>query len=268
MNNKWLELIQKTLDSGASVSPRGQLTRELRNHAFEVDMRHCVLTVPGRKLSYKFMAAEAWWIMSGSNFVSTIAPYNKNISQYSDNGKTFAGAYGPRVVKQLEYVCEKLIEDGDTRQAGMTIWKKNPAPSKDIPCTVAVWWQLRGDKLHCTDFMRSSDQWMGLPYDVFNFSMLSAYICSVLNRHAPRANLVVPGTLTLVAASSHLYERNFSEAYSVLSENAVADGPAMPAVMYDGRLEFIQFKEALKQLADSKRGDPLRWWEGNHGTSD
>src|SRR3546814_5271713 len=67
---------------------------------------------------------------------SEIAPWNRHISQFSDDGVVFAGAYGPRINLQLDYVLNKLREDPDTRQAGLTIWRPNPQPSKDIPCKI------------------------------------------------------------------------------------------------------------------------------------
>ena len=75
------------------------------------------------------MAAEALWILSGDNKVETIAPYNKNIKQFSDDGIIFQGAYGPRIISQLDYVIESLRKDRESRQAVLTIWNPNPKPS-------------------------------------------------------------------------------------------------------------------------------------------
>lgn len=218
MNEAWINILKKTLESGTSVSPRGMLTLEHLGQTLEVDMNYPVLTVPERKLSYKFMHAEAYWILSGRYDVAYISRYNKQISKFSDDGEVFYGAYGPQIMPQLPYIVKKLVEDPDTRQAVMTIWIRNPSPSKDIPCTVAVAFQIRDGLLHCLDFMRSSDQWLGLPYDAFNFSMLSALVCAEYNHLAKPDKPLGLGTLRLVAASSHLYEQHFAKAQEILDK--------------------------------------------------
>jgi thymidylate synthase len=208
-NEVWASLLDDILTYGENVSPRGMLCKEIRCNKTVIDMHYPIVTNPVRKLGYKFMAAEAYWIITGDNRVKTIAPYSKDISNYSDDGVIFAGAYGPEVIKQISYVLKQLRKDRDTRQAVMTIWKKSPAPSKDIPCTISVQWLIRNNVLHCIDTMRSSDAWMGWVYDVFNFTMLSAYLALALED-------VELGSLTLVAGSQHLYEKHFELARSAL----------------------------------------------------
>lgn len=251
----WLEAINDILSNGVEVAPRGQKTKEIPQRTIEVDMRKPVLTIPQRKLSYKFMAAEAYWILTGDNRVSTIAPYNKNISQFSDDGETFFGAYGPKIISQMNYVIGKLMEDPDSRQAGLTIWRECPPETKDVPCTVAIFFNIRDGLLNCHVFMRSSDVWLGVPYDVFNFSMLSHMACCFFNSDGVK---VRPGTLYLTAASSHLYERNFEVARECISAE-ILEQPPTPEVLYTNGEVFAEW---LRDLRDTKPGESfLRWWE-------
>lgn len=228
----WIEATRHILKCGREISPRMQLTYEVPQYTVVVDTRRPVLTIPERRLSYKFMAAEALWILSGDDRVATIAPFNKNIAQFSDDGEVFAGAYGPRIKEQIDYVVLKLVEDADTRQAGLTIWRPSPTPSKDIPCTVAIWFQIRGGKLNVHVFMRSSDVWLGLPYDVFNFSMLCHQVCYRLRGQYPE---LTPGTLFLTAASMHLYECNREDLESVFDACGivVSSQPRTPFHLFD-----------------------------------
>ena len=126
------------------------------------------------------MAAEAYWILSGDNTVTGIAPYSSSMAKFSDDGITLAGAYGVPFREQVEHVCEALDDDPDTHQATMTFWRPSPEPSKDIPCAVALDFKLRNGKLNLHVFMRSSDQWLGLPYDIFSFSLIAATVASAL----------------------------------------------------------------------------------------
>lgn len=273
-NEMWLYQLTKVLYTGNLISPRQQPTLEIIGERLVIDMRRPVVTHASRSLNYQFMAAEAYWILSGGGLVSGIAPWNKHISQFSDDGVTFAGAYGPRIFEQLTYVLNKLIEDPNTRQAGLTIWKPNPGPSKDIPCTIAIWFQLRDGRIHAHVTMRSSDVWLGLPYDLFNFSMLAHLVCCRLNMIKKQwaATPVIPGNLYLSMASSHLYEKNFDAAKKVVTDkfsqdliHKLTEGNAplkdqrlAPASLY---LDENALYERLEQLRDTKPGDVLRWWE-------
>jgi thymidylate synthase len=259
-DDAWRALLLNIYSHGAVVSPRGRKTLELPQMTMAVDMRFPVVLSPARKLSYRFMAAEAYWILSGSDQVDGIAPYNPNIAQFSDDGVKFDGAYGPMVTDQMTHVVRSLTKDKDSRQATLTIWRPNPKPSKDIPCTVAMSFMIRGKQLNCHVYMRSSDAWLGVPYDIFNFTMIT---CEVMARLSITHDLT-PGTLFLTAASSHLYldKPTNEELRSVLSEPGITQFHQVPEVYYrwmgvtEGATRHI-----LKQLRETKKGDPMRWWE-------
>ena len=208
-NMAWQGLLHMIMKHGQESSPRGQKTKELLGVKSLIDMTQPIITIQERKLGYRFMAAEAAWIMSGDNRVSTISPYSKAISNFSDDGLFFFGAYGPRIRDQLGHVVKSLSDDRDSRQAVITIWRPNPRQSKDIPCTISCQFMIRGDLLHCFMNMRSSDAWLGVPYDWFNFSMLSYGVCLLLR---DKDINVHPGLLHFYAASQHLYEPNFDGA--------------------------------------------------------
>lgn len=274
-NEAWLDRLDNILFHGHERYPRGKKTKDEPAAVLSLDMRRPVITIPERRLNYQFMAAEAYWILSGDNRVVGVAPWNKHIAQFSDDGETFFGAYGPRIQAQLGYVVDKLMEDADTRQATLTIWRESPPATKDYPCTVAmVFNQVVAndqERLDLTVFMRSSDACLGIPYDVFTFSMVAHQVCARLNgrRGAQGNNEVLrPGELRLMMASSHLYEPNFKEAEDILSrygwdgeygDVAAPSAPQpSPQELYTSERALL---ERLMALRDTRPGDPLRWWE-------
>lgn len=264
LSNVWLDALRTTLISGMDASPRGMRTKELLHFTHTIDMRRPVLYVPSRKFSYKFMSAEAYWILSGDNTVKGIEQFNKNIAAFSDDGETFFGAYGPKIKGQLGYVVKTLIKDPDTRQAGLTIWRESPPQTKDVPCTVSIFFSRRNDKLNAHVFMRSSDVWLGLPYDAFNFSMLAHLVCAHINsrtwdsvRHGSYTR-VTPGDLYLTAASSHLYEKNWKEAEACAELNDWQVQHHTPGVLYEDPGSLMLW---LDELRFTKPGDTQRWWE-------
>lgn len=211
----YINTLTNIIENGNDVSCRGAETLELMGNQTIVNMAKPVLTIEERKLGYKFMVAEASWILKGDNRVSSIEKFSKTISSFSDNKEMFFGAYGPKVIDQLSYICETLGEtDRFSRQAYLNIWREQPRKTKDVPCTIGLQWMIRDGKLHCFDTMRSSDIWLGWPYDVFNMSMISLAICLILrDRYGVNVEL---GNLTLTAASQHLYARNANEASKLI----------------------------------------------------
>jgi len=253
----WLDALRDIIDNGDVVSPRGELTKEIQQRTIKVDTRRPVLRVPRRKLNYRFMAAEAFWILSGDDTVQGISKYNPNIAQFSDDGIKFFGSYGPKIISQLEYVLNKLDQDNDTRQAGLTIWRECPEKTKDVPCTVSIFFNIRNGKLNSNVFMRSNDVWLGMPYDVFNFSMLVHLVCAHLNKRNENT-VIQPGNLFLTAASSHLYDRNIETAIQCLNDGACLEQPDTPNELWQDPEHLMAI---LKDLRDTSPSDPLRWWE-------
>lgn len=206
----WSILVSDLMFFGKRSSPRGFGTRETLNVTLEVtDGLRNILISEKRNLNYRFMVAEWLWIQAGLNDVQSLAAYNSIIKKFSDDDQILSGAYGPRIQPQMEYII-KALDKLDSRQAVATIWTPSPADSKDIPCTISLQWLLRDEKLHCTVNMRSSDVWLGLPYDFFTFSQLTNLIAGIIG--------VPVGSVTMNLASSHLYDSNYEEAKAASAE--------------------------------------------------
>lgn len=215
-SKSWIEMIEKIIRNGQMTHPRNFTCKEVLGNLTIFDMKNPVTLVAERQLGYCFMCAEAAWILSGDNRVETIAPFSKKIVDFSDDGIFFFGAYGPKIVGQLMYVVRKLVQDTDTRQAVLTIWRENPPETRDPPCTLALQFQIRNNQLNCFLTMRSSDAWLGVPYDVFNFSMLSGVICLLYRQQTGK--LINVGDLYFYAGNQHLYDSELKQA-AIIVEN-------------------------------------------------
>lgn len=204
----WWGLLSALHRTGTSASPRGKLTAEHLGVSIRVnDGLSNIINHPSRNLNYRFAVAEWLWIMSGTDNLQYISQYNAQIAQFSDDGLTLAGAYGPRIKDQLSWLLLKL-DDLETRQAVITIWKPGPLPSKDIPCTIALQFLYRDERLNLIITMRSSDVWLGFPYDFYTFSQLLNCVCGVKNLDV--------GWVQFNLGSSHLYMENDDTAQAVL----------------------------------------------------
>ena len=200
--------------------PRDLKISEKINHTWKVDMDDPIITLPERKLSYPFMFGEATWMLQGKNDVASVSKYVGGIKRFSDDGVTFFGAYGPKIITQTSYVVDTLMKDNDSRQAVISIWRENPRSSKDIPCTLTLQFFLReaSDELwlHTIANMRSNDAWLGVPYDTFNFSAISFYIACCLGFRGLKCKL---GELTIQAGSRHIYETDYKKLDNIFTSN-------------------------------------------------
>lgn len=215
------------------ASPRGMNTREILGAQLVLTnpLRN-ILSSPARKLNYRFSVAEWLWMLLGQNDTS-VAVFNSQLRNFSDDGETFAGAYGPKLAEQLPYVLDCLRQDSFSRQAVLTIWRERPRASKDIPCTVAMQFFIRENKLHMITTMRSNDVFLGLPYDLFNFTQIQNYLAGVL--------CVDIGEYVHNVGSLHVYEQHYEKCATIIEETTrPLESPRLPSLssLNDIRREY------------------------------
>ncbi|WP_030200757.1 thymidylate synthase [Streptomyces sp. NRRL S-87] len=168
------------LAQGRIVKPRGMATTEVIGaHLTLTDPRRRLVSLPpARVLNAAFAAAEATWILSGSDG-GWIYTYNQRMAQYADDG-VLRGAYGPRMRAwrpghdQLDHVRRTLLEDPDSRRALIQLYDpdRDIPHHSDVPCTLGYRFYLRDGRLQMHTTMRSQDLWLGFCYDVFTATVL------------------------------------------------------------------------------------------------
>jgi thymidylate synthase len=231
--------MRRVLNDGETVAPRGQLTFEVPDTTViieNLDDAHVFNT--HRRVNLKIAATEYLHLLGGISSLEQLDLASKGrFSQFADGGR-LKGAYGPRIRHQLPRVVDLLRRDPDTRQAVLTIWngQELATPSRDVPCTQAIQFRLRDDRLTVRVSMRSSDVVLGAPYDWFMFSRLGMSVAAVLG--------VDLGSFTLTTGSMHLYERDLGiandvEDGGVLSKPRLAVPPALTPVRHSGEVPSI-----------------------------
>lgn len=177
-----------------------------------------------RDINIFFLLAEAMWIALGRKDVAFLTFFNKKMSDFSDDGKTFHAPYGYRLrhfgirtedsfvddnlnaSKGYDQVIDAIkifTENPNSRQVVMSIWNPNfdlGYKTKDIPCNDMVMLKIRNGKLITTIQNRSNDLHWGLPTNIFQFSFLTELMAGALG--------VELGTQTHNSQSLHIYEWN------------------------------------------------------------
>jgi len=231
VHEAFIGTVKDVMSKGNDITVRGMPTKELMGHAFKVenaDMR--MLAMPERGTNPFAQIAETLWMLAGRDDLDWLELYIPQCKKWSDDGKTWRGAYGPRLrnwrnpeitdagVDQLMRVSDLLNNDPGTRQAVMTIWDpaKDWVKSKDIPCNNWLHFIIRDGKLHLNVGVRSNDAIYGFSHnDFFSWSMLLQMMAHWSGVHT--------GSITWFAGSYHIYDK-----YYVLARKiALCDTPSM-----------------------------------------
>lgn len=220
------DVIKHVLATGRLRSPRGITTLDAGLTIIELQYAHNALPIGcGRDLNCNIAAAEAVQLIGGFSNPELLLKASPKFKQYMDDG-VFHGAYGVRISKQMTNVVRKLREDHNTRQAIATLWDPwldNISGKHDYPCTIALQFEIDpfGGMLNMTTIMRSNDAWLGLPYDMFQFTQLQMSAAIALG--------VAPGRYRHVAMSLHLYGDNIISAEQKIHASLSSRHHAQPA---------------------------------------
>ena len=247
------------LAQGAPVAPRGMATVELlgAHLCLTQPRRRLVDLAPVRVLNAAFAAAEAVWILSGSD-APWIYTYNRRLVDYADHGRLH-GAYGPRLrcwssgadgpVDQLDHVRRLLAQDPDSRQAVVQLFDpgRDFAGHKDVPCTLGYRFYVRDGRLQMHTTMRSQDLWLGFCYDVFTATMLQELLAGWLG--------VELGEYHHHVDSLHLYQHDLPSA--VRLPTAVAPGPPLAPLA----VAWEDFDRLLARVLRAELPLPVGWAE-------
>lgn len=176
-------------EQGVPVESRGMQTLEVPGPVMTVydKPRERVLFDVVRDANPFFHLMESLWILSGSNHVALPRYFLSSIDRFSDDGRTFHGAYGHRLREafgfdQLESAISILIEKPDSRQVVLSIWDVNGdlgVDTKDMPCNDMIMLKVRDGVLNMTVCNRSNDMiWGAYGANVVQFSMLQEWLAA------------------------------------------------------------------------------------------
>jgi thymidylate synthase len=256
-------LLARALTSPASVNARtGVGVRTVPGGvSLKLDLSSGDLPVPDNRRYYPHVAAaELAWQTLGTmdasfimrhapkmwgKFLDDRPPRDTNDNALtgedwaSDNasGPTIETAYGYRWRTafgrdQLGLALRALASDRTSRQVYVSAWDPSrdglgqPGP-KNIPCPVGFAVNVVGDEVHLSVFLRSSDLYVGLPYDVMAYALLADAFSASLG--------VRPGTLHVTLANAHIYEPHWAMAHDDLEGQV---GPTSKLRFDRGQMEM------------------------------
>lgn len=184
-----------------------------------------VMFWPARDANPFYHLYESLWMLAGRNDITHLAHYAKNVVNYSDDGKTWHGAYGHRWRKafgtaksdgwpadQLALIAKELRDNPDSRRCVLQIWQSMQdlgRDGKDLPCNVTATLQ-RGPlgELNLAVFCRSNDiVWGCYGANAVHFSFLLEYMAHWIGCPI--------GTYTQISVNWHAYLNTLEQVRSI-----------------------------------------------------
>jgi thymidylate synthase len=197
---------------------------------------------------------ELLWYLSGDDSLEFMRYYVKD---YEPKllGDTVPGAYGPRLFEESEtgqfhYITELLRRKTTSRQAVIQLFDACDLLA-DVeggpPCTCTLQFLIRGGRLDSIVNMRSNDVFLGLPHDVFAFTMLQEIMARSLGLDL--------GTYKHVVGSLHIYDRDEARLQQFLDEGYQDTTQSMPP-MPEGD-PWPAIRRLLNAEATLRAGQPI-----------
>lgn len=248
-------LLEQPASIQVSRSETGGNCRELRGCMLKLLNPRARLSRTETKSRPFSALGELCWYLSGSNKLEFIQYYIEAYKKEVEPGTDIIhGAYGPRLlamdgeINQIENVVNLLQERPTSRRAVIQLFKAEDISYTytEIPCTCTLQFFVRDGKLEMMTSMRSNDAFLGLPHDIFCFTMIQEIIASRLSCEL--------GTYTHSVGSLHLYERySIGSPEKYLHEGFQQTGYPMPAMPHDEVISnlnnFLEIEEKIRTSA-------------------
>lgn len=251
------------VECGAVIAPRGLPTRELRAVHFSIeDPRRRYVSLAARRWSFPYALGEFCWHARGSNRLDEISFYASRWQRMSEDSETIrASCYGAKIfverpphVSQWVAARNTLIQDPASRRAVLSIaapLDETVSQDVDVSCATSLQFSVRSGKLEAIANMRSNDAILGLPYDIFLFTMLQEMIAVELR--------VELGPYHHFVGSLHIYDSDLDWARQIARATQLVGEP-MPPMRNLGGLQNL-----LEGERRTRKGLPL---ESDTGRSD
>lgn len=192
--------------------------------SFKLNLRDGVLPVPAsRKVWPGTAAAEVAWFVTGSKDIAFLQHRrHKMWDKFVEPGTTTVlGAYGHRMRSafgrdQLLKAVYALRQDATDRRVYVSIWDPREdglgaAGQRSVPCPVGFTLSVVDGRLHSSLLIRSSDVFVGLPYDVMGHSILMSILAASVG--------VRLGSLHVTLGHAHLYDEHLDMARTCVRTN-------------------------------------------------
>jgi len=219
---QYLDLLAHVLERGAAKADRtGTGTRSVFGWQMRFDLHAHFPLLTTKKLHLKSIVYELLWFLRGETNVKWLQERGVTIwDEWADADGELGPVYGyqwrhwsapdGRSIDQIANVVEAIRRTPDSRRHMVTAW--NPADVERMalpPCHALFQFYVAGGKLSCQLYQRSADLFLGVPFNIASYALLTLMVAQVTG--------LQPGEFVHTLGDAHLYVNHFDQAREQLA---------------------------------------------------
>ena len=257
---QYLDLLQHILKNGVQKTDRtGTGTISTFGYQMRFNLQEGFPLVTTKKLHVKSIIHELLWFLKGETNISYLKENGVRIwDEWADEQGDLGPVYGKqwrswegadgKAIDQVSELIEQIKKNPDSRRLIISAWNVADLPKMALmPCHTIFQFYVAEGKLSCQLYQRSADVFLGVPFNIASYALLTMMIAQVCNLEL--------GEFVHTFGDVHIYNNHLDQVELQLSRKPLAL-PVMklnPAVtnifdftFEDFSLENYQFHPAIK----------------------
>ena len=219
---QYLQLLQHILDNGTEKTDRtGTGTKSCFGYQMRFDLQKGFPMVTTKKLHVKSIFYELLWFLKGDTNIKYLKENGVSIWDewaneagelgpvYGEQWRSWKGADGV-VVDQITELIKQIKTTPDSRRLIVSAWNVAELPKMALmPCHTIFQFYVADGKLSCQLYQRSADVFLGVPFNIASYALLTMMIAQVCD--------LEPGDFVHSFGDVHLYNNHIEQAKLQLS---------------------------------------------------
>jgi len=214
---QYLDLLQDILDNGIEKDDRtGTGTRSVFGRHLRFNLADGFPIITTKRLHLKSIIYELLWFLAGDTNIRFLKEHGVKIwDQWADTNGDLGPVYGKQwrawrtaegdTIDQISNLIQLIKTDPDSRRLIVSAWNVGELKRMALqPCHVLFQFYVGNGKLSCQLYQRSADVFLGLPFNIASYSILTHMM-------AQQCDLGV-GDFQIVIGDTHLYENHLEQA--------------------------------------------------------
>lgn len=214
---QYLDLLQNILDHGTEKGDRtGTGTLSLFGYQMRFNLQDGFPALTTKKLHLKSVIYELLWFLKGDSNIQYLKDHGVRIwDEWADENGELGPVYGvqwrkwkPRegdVIDQVSQVVEKIKTRPNSRRLIVTAWNPGEVAKMALPpCHLLFQFYVANGKLSCQLYQRSADIFLGVPFNIASYSLLTLMMAQVCE--------LEPGEFVHTFGDVHLYSNHLEQA--------------------------------------------------------
>ena len=220
----YLDLLRHILEHGTDKSDRtGTGTRSVFGHQLRFDLSEGFPLLTTKKLHVKSIIHELLWFLQGSTNIGYLKEHGVRIwDEWADENGDLGPVYGKqwrswegadgKTVDQISEVVDQIRRNPDSRRLIVSAWNVAELPKMALmPCHALFQFYVSNGKLSCQLYQRSADVFLGVPFNIASYALLTMMIAQVCD--------LEPGDFVHTFGDLHLYSNHFEQAQLQLTRD-------------------------------------------------